>query len=80
MDDDEATLTHAISGGDYTDVPVPSVEVLVTDDDKTTGRGITVSPTPLYVAAGTSRDLYDQAEHATEGYGEGLAVESDRSQ
>ena len=39
VDNDEATLTHAISGGDYTDVPVPSVEVLVTDDDTNSRQG-----------------------------------------
>ena len=52
-DDDTATLTHTVRGGDYTGVaamPV-SVPVTVTDDDDAR-RLVTVAPTSLNIAAG----------------------------
>ena len=53
-DHDDVTLTHAISGGDYSTEPVDDVVVRVTDNDED-ARDITVSPGTLNIAAGTSR-------------------------
>ena len=49
-DDETVTLTHKVSGGDYTDQTAEPVEVTVDDNDT---RGIDVAPTSLNVAAGT---------------------------
>ena len=51
-DDDSATLTHTVRGGDYTGELVDRVKVTVTDNDT---RGVTVTPTTLSVISG-SRD------------------------
>ena len=48
-DDDTATLTHTVRGGDYTGVAASSVSVTVSDNDT---RGVTVVPTDLTIAAG----------------------------
>ncbi len=46
-DDDKATLTHKVRGGDYSNVRAGTVEVTVDDDDT---RRITVVPASLNVA------------------------------
>ena len=48
-DDDTATLTHTVRGGDYTGVAADPVSVTVVDNDT---RGVTVGPTTLNIAAG----------------------------
>ncbi len=48
-DDDTATLTHTVRGGDYTGVAADTVSVTVDDNDT---RGVTVAPTSLDIAAG----------------------------
>ena len=50
-DDDSATLTHTVRGGDYTGERVESVKVSVDDDDT---HGVTVTPTDLAVFSGSS--------------------------
>ena len=49
-DDDTATLTHTVRGGDYTGVAADTVAVTVDDNDT---RGVTVAPTSLNIAAGS---------------------------
>ena len=49
-DDDTATLTHRVQGGDYTGVGADPVSVTVDDNDE---RGVTVAPTALNVASGS---------------------------
>ena len=49
-DDDTATLTHTVRGGDYTGVAADTVSVAVDDNDE---RGVTVAPTSLNVASGS---------------------------
>ncbi len=52
--DTAVTLTHRASGGDYASLPserAPSVTVTITENDT---RGVTVSPTSLTVAEGSS--------------------------
>ena len=49
---DEATVSHAVSGGDYGSVTAPDVAVTAEDDDE---RGIEVSATALTVPEGDSR-------------------------
>ncbi len=46
---DSATLSHSLTGGDYASVSVPAVEVTVTDDDV---PGVTLSPQALTVPEG----------------------------
>ena len=48
-DDDTATLTHSVQGGDYTGVAAGTVSVAVDDNDT---QGVTVQPTALNIAAG----------------------------
>ncbi|MDE2925385.1 MAG: fibronectin type III domain-containing protein [Acidobacteriota bacterium] len=48
-DDDMATLTHTVRGGDYTGVSAAPVPVTVDDNDE---HGVTVTPTALDVAVG----------------------------
>ena len=48
-DDDTATLTHTVRGGDYTGVAASPVSVTVDDNDD---RGVTVDSTSLDIAAG----------------------------
>ncbi len=48
---DSATLSHSITGGDYASVTVPNVNVTVTDDDV---PGVTLSPQALTVSEGGS--------------------------
>ena len=48
-DDDTATLTHTVRGGDYTGVAASTVSVTVDDNDD---RGVTVGPITLNIAAG----------------------------
>ena len=48
-EDDTATLTHTVRGGDYTGVSANTVAVTVDDNDD---RGVTVTPTSLDIAAG----------------------------
>ena len=50
-DDDTATLTHTVRGGDYTGVAAGTVSVTVDDNDDTR-RTVTVAPTTLNIAAG----------------------------
>ena len=52
-EDDTATLTHTIRGGDYTGVSAtpPTVSVMVDDNDD---RGVTVSTDSLNIAAGSA--------------------------
>ena len=50
-DDDPATLTHDVRGGDYTGVAATPVSVPVSVDDNDT-RGVTVTPAELDIAAG----------------------------
>ena len=50
-DDDTATLTHTVRGGDYTGVPAGTVSVTVDDNDDIR-RGVTVAPPSLDIAAG----------------------------
>ena len=47
--DEPATLTHAIRGGDYDGLSVPTVKVMITEDDVT---GVTVSATKMTVPEG----------------------------
>ena len=48
-ENDTATLTHTVRGGDYTGVAAATVSVAVDDNDT---RGVTVGPTSLDIAAG----------------------------
>ena len=48
-ENDTATLTHTIRGGDYTGVSADTIPVLVGDNDM---RGVTVTGSPLNIAAG----------------------------
>ena len=48
-EDDTATLTHTVRGGDYTGVSANTVDVTVDDNDT---RGVTVAPASLGIAAG----------------------------
>ncbi len=48
-EDDTATLTHTVRGGDYTGVAADPVSVTVGDNDT---RGVTVAPPTLNIAAG----------------------------
>ena len=52
-ENDTATLTHTIRGGDYTGVSAtpPTVSVMVDDDDE---RGVPVSTSSLMIAAGST--------------------------
>ena len=50
-DDDSATLTHTVRGGDYTGERVESVKVSVDDNDI---HGVTVTPMALAVFSGSS--------------------------
>ena len=53
--DDAATVTHAVSGGDYEAHPVAPVKVTVTDDDSaSTAVTLSVEPAALAEAAGTT--------------------------
>ena len=49
-ENDSATLTHTVRGGDYTGVAADTVSVTVDDNDT---RGVTVAPTTLNIAAGS---------------------------
>ena len=49
--DDTATVTHAVSGGDYGSVTAADVEVTVTDNDT---PGVTASPTSLTIGEGST--------------------------
>ena len=49
-ENDTATLTHTVRGGDYTGVAAATVSVVVDDNDT---RGVTVAPTTLNIAAGS---------------------------
>ena len=51
-ENDTATVSHAVSGGDYGSVTAPDVAVTAEDDDE---RGIEVSATALTVPEGDSR-------------------------
>ena len=48
-ENDTATLTHTVRGGDYTGESADTVSVMVDDDDD---RGVTVTGTALNIAAG----------------------------
>ena len=48
-EDDEATITHAVAGGEYASVTASSVEVTV-DDDETASTKVTLSVSPVSVA------------------------------
>ncbi len=48
-ENDTATLTHTVRGGDYTGESAATVSVAVVDNDT---RGVTVSPAALNIAAG----------------------------
>ncbi len=48
-ENDTATLTHTVRGGDYTGESAATVSVAVNDNDT---RGVTVSPAALNIAAG----------------------------
>ena len=47
-EDDEATITHAVAGGDYASAKVPKVDVTV-DDDETASTKVTLSVSPASV-------------------------------
>ncbi len=51
LTDDMVTLTHGVSGADYSSESAASVEVTITEKDV---RGVTVSPTFLTVAEGST--------------------------
>ena len=51
-DDESATLTHTVRGGDYTGELADTVKVSVKDNDP---RGVTVTPTTLDIISGSSR-------------------------
>ncbi len=54
LTDDAVTLTHTVSGADYASESAASVTVTITENDV---RGVTVSPTSLTIAEG-STDTY----------------------
>ena len=70
-EDDTATLTHTVRGGDYTGVsvsPAPgTVSVTVDDNDD---RGVAVTTGTLDYRCGSERHLHDNAQFSADANGE----------
>ena len=65
--DDEVTLAHTASGGDYGSV-TEDLPVTVDDDDT---AGLVVAPDAVTVAEGGERELHGEAGHGAECDGDG---------
>ena len=66
-ENDTATLTHTVRGGDYTGVAAATVSVVVDDNDT---RGVTVSDGRAQPRCRRERDLFHRPEFSADEHGE----------